>query len=443
VPVVRPFRALRYAREAVPDLAAVVAPPYDVIGEAEHRELLGRDPRNVVRLDFPEEQAGDPDPDERYRRAAHRIAAWRGDGTLVRDPRPTITVVEDSYRLPGSEAPRVRRGFFARVRLEPFGAGIRAHERTMSGPKEDRYKLLRATGVNTSPVVAMYEDRLGRAGGILDSVAQRAPATDLVDGHEVRHRAWTLVAGTDPACEQLCELASAATLTIADGHHRYETALRYRDERRRGVADDVELGSDEVLMLLLEPAAGPLDILATHRIVRGLGDDGVQAVLGRLGEAFKVESGVAAGRLVERFGGHAPDGSGAATRGSGTFGRWSRSGGALLHARPGALDAHLPPGGAALRRLDVAVLGAALEALLGIDAAAAEAGERIGYTKDAREAIDLVDSGRDGNDLAFLLDPTPAAEIMAVAADGDVMPQKSTYIHPKALTGLVLNPLES
>jgi uncharacterized protein (DUF1015 family) len=445
VPVVRPFRALRYSSDAVADLAAVMAPPYDVIGPDEHRRLLARDPHNVVRLDLPSPEAGDADPDDRYRRAARHLGAWRGNGVLRRDPRPTISVLEDTYHLPGRDEEHVRRGFFARVRLEPFGAGIRAHERTMTGPKEDRYRLLRATGVNTSPVVAMYEDRSGRAAGLLDGVAATTPAVDVADAAGVRHRLWTVLAGDageagdagDSTAGRLCEIASAATLTIADGHHRYETALRYARERRSGMPDGVELDTDDILMLLLEPLTGPLDVLPTHRVVRGLEPEGIAALEAGLARYFDVEPGVPVEGLLGAFG---P--LGGAAGGAGRFGLWTRNGGAILRARRDALVAHLPPGGAALRRLDVSLLGAALEALAGVDAAATAEGDRITYTMDAAEAIALVHDRTDGADAAFLLEPTPAAEIVAVAADGDVMPQKSTYIYPKALTGLVINPLE-
>ena len=436
MPVVRPFRALRYSPDVVADLASVVAPPYDVIGPDEHRRLLARDPRNVVRLDLPSPEPGDTDPDDRYRRAARLLATWRGDGTIRQDPRPTVSVVEDTYHLPGQDEEHVRCGFFARVRLEPFGTGIRAHERTMTGPKEDRYKLLRATGVNTSPVVAMYMDASGRVAELLSVVVATPPGADIVDDHGVRHRLWTVASGAGSAADELCEAASAATLTIADGHHRYETALRYRDERRVG-AEGTDLGSEGVLMLLLEPKAGRLDILPTHRIALALDDEGVAALGARLPELFDVERGVDVERLLAEFGPRAV-GSG----GEGRFGLWTRDGGVLLRARRDALAPHLPPGGPALRRLDVTLLGAALEAIVGIDAAAIAAGDRIAYTKDADEAIAMVRDRRDGADAAFLLEPTPASEMMAVAAEGDVMPQKSTYIYPKALTGLVINPLE-
>jgi uncharacterized protein (DUF1015 family) len=439
VPVVRPFRALRYAADAVPALAAVVAPPYDVIGPDEHRRLIARDPRNVVRLDAPASEPGDPDPDERYRRAARTLAAWRGDGTLHRDPRPTISVVEDVYRLPGRGDERVRRGFLARVRLEPLGAGIRAHERTMTGPKEDRYKLLRATGVNTSPVVAMYLEPSGRSAATLAAIAATPPAVDIEDHHGVRHREWILDGDSDSAAV-LCELASAATLTIADGHHRYETALRYRDDRRIGQPDGADTGSEDVLMLLLEPGAGRIDVLPTHRLVLGLRDRGLAELLGRLPELFEVEGGISSEDLTAEFDGAGSDAPPASGRGR--FGLWTREGGAILRARRTAFEPLLPPGGEALRRLDVSLLGAALDALAGIGAEAIAGGERLAYTHRASEAIELVNARTDGADAAFLLEGTPADEIMAVAADGDVMPQKSTYIHPKALTGLVINPLE-
>jgi len=441
---VRAFRALRYASEVVPDLGLVVAPPYDVISMALHRVLLARDPRNVVRLDLPVSEPGDADSDERYRRAARLLRGWRSDGTLRRDPRPSLYPYEQTYHLPGAAGgePRVRRGMFARLRLEPFGpeSGVRPHERTMTGPKEDRYRLLRATDVNTSPVVGMYDDPSGGVAAWLDDVAgSLAPVADLADDDGVRHRLW-VVSADDPhgATAPIERLMSAGPITIADGHHRYETALRYRDERRRGAPTTADPAPwDEILALLLEPTAGGVDVLATHRVVRGLGKDGLDRLRRGLGGLFDVTHDVSAEELERAF---AP--GTLATGGHGRFGLWTRGGGSILQARREALDDLPVSGGPALRRLDVTLLGAALEQLAGIDPAAVDAGARIAYTKDAAEAIRWVDDGHEDADAAFLLEPTPAAEIADVAADGDVMPQKSTYIYPKAVTGLVINPLE-
>jgi uncharacterized protein (DUF1015 family) len=441
VPQIRPFRALRYSRDAVPDLATVVAPPYDVIGPEEHRTLLARDPRNVVRLDLPAPEPGD-DPDERYRRAARTLAAWRSDGTLRKEARPAAYVYEQQFSVPGTSTTRTRRGFFARVRLEPFGSGVRAHERTMSGPKEDRYRLLRATAVNTSPIVGSYAEPTGRAAALLEEVCARQPEVDVADDASVRHRLWVVPDVTDAdgmpsIAAELADLAGASAITIADGHHRYETALRYRDERHVGASGDADPAYDYVLMLLLEPRAGPITVLATHRILLGLGDAGVESLRAGLGELFEVRAPVGSEELVAAFS-PAADAPG----GEGRFGLWTRAGGAVLHARREAFEDLLPPGGDAVRRLDVVLLGVALDRLAGIDTSAIAAGGRLAFTKDASDAIAAVDDHRDGADAAFLLDPTPAADMIAVAADGDVMPQKSTYIYPKALTGLVINPLE-
>ena len=434
VPTIQPFRALRYAPDVVQDLAAVVAPPYDVIDAAERAALIARDPRNVVRIDLPTAEPRD-EPDDRYRRAARQLSAWRTDGTLHRDPRPSLYPYEQMYRVPGTDVERVRRGVFARVRLEPFGpeSGIRPHERTLAEPKEDRYRLLRATGVNTSPVVGMYVDPSGRVADWLTGITE-APVAEVVDDDAVAHRLWRIAADEADVAD-LCARIGAGPITLADGHHRYETALRYRNERVTGAMPGDDPGWASILMLLLEPVAGPVTVLPTHRVAVGVGDDTVAAAQARLGELFEVEP-QARDALEATFRSAALDGGG-----EGRFGIWTRSGGAILHARREAFGPFLPDGGAALRRLDVTLAGVALEQLAGVDAAAVESG-RLRYTKDPAEAIRWVDERSDGADLVLLLEPTPASEIIAVAADGDVMPQKSTYIYPKALTGLVINPLE-
>jgi uncharacterized protein (DUF1015 family) len=438
VPEIRPFRALRYD-SATPDPALVVAPPYDVIGAAEHDRLLAAHPANVVRLDLPRDELGD-EPDDRYRRAARTLAAWRSDGTLHKDPHPSIYVYEQTYRVPGTDVVRTQRGFFARLRLEAFGegSGVLPHERTMAAPREDRYKLLRATGVNTSPVVALYDDATGRGRPVLDEQTARGPDLDLTDADGVRHRLWAVPADGDGASTvgPLIAAASGGPVTIADGHHRYETALRYRDERRMSRSCEEDPAFDYILALLLDSAGEPLTILPTHRVVRALGDFGIETLLGGLDETFEVQRDVSEGQLREEF-----EAAALLPGGEGRFGLWTRAGGVSLAARRPAFEALLPAGGAALRGLDVTLLGAALERLLAIDAEALAHGA-IGYTKSAAEAIAAVNAGLDGADAAFLLEPTPVSSVLAVAADGDVMPQKSTYFYPKALTGLVINPHE-
>jgi uncharacterized protein (DUF1015 family) len=433
VPQIRSFRALRYHAEAVEDPSRVVAPPYDVIGPELERTLLARHPRNAIRLELPPVEAGE-DPDERYRRAARTLAAWRSDGTLRKDVRPALYLYEQTYRIPGTEVERTQRGFFGRLRLEPFGEGVLPHERTLSGPKEDRYRLLRATGINTSPVMAIYEDPGGTSQARLAEVAGSPAAVEVRDDDGVTHRLWVIPDDGEPegAAAVLARAAGASPVVIADGHHRYETALRYRDERRMTRSCEEDPAFDYVLMLFLEGSSQPLTVLPTHRLVHGT--DAVEALAAGAARLFTMTSSPP-DTLVERF-----EAAASLPGGAGRFGLVTPSGSWLLEARRDAFASLLPAGAATVRALDVTLLGAALDHLGGIDAAAVAGGGRITYTKSAAEAASLVTGG--SADAAFLLEPTPVRSILDVARDGDVMPQKSTYFYPKALTGLLFNPHE-
>ncbi len=436
MPEIRAFRALRYDAEAVPDLARVVAPPYDVISAGRRAELASRDPRNVVAIDLPVD-AGAADPDEKYRQAARTFASWRSDGTLRKDRQPSLYVYEQVYTVPGTAERRVQRGFYGRLRLETLGpgGGVLPHERTLAAPKEDRYKLMRATGANFSGVMVLYADPSGAAGRLLVEATEAPPVADATDDDGVRHRLWMVPEDgpSAPLVAGLRDVAGSDPLTIADGHHRYETALRYRDERRmtRGEEDPA---FDYALTLFMS-SSEPLLVLPTHRVARVVSTaDGLVAAAAGSG-LFDVAPAERAS-LASSFG------PGATATAGGRIGLWTRAGGAVLTARRDAFAPLLPAGGEALRRLDVTLLAATLERLCGIDRAATSTGGRVAYTKDAGEAMTWVDERTEAADAAFLLEGTPVEEIAAVAHDGDVMPQKSTYFYPKPVTGFVLNPLE-
>ena len=439
MPEIRAFRALRYSPETVPDLARVVAPPYDVISPALRAELAARDAHNVVAVDLPVE-AGAADPDEKYRQAARTFAAWRSDGTLRKDRQPSLYVYEQVFLVPGTADRRVQRGFYGRLRLEAFGpgAGVLPHERTLAGPKEDRYKLMRATSANFSGVVVLYADPTGTAPGLLADATEAAPVCDVTDADGVRHRLWMVPddGPTAPLVAGLREAAGREPVTIADGHHRYETALRYRDERRVTRSDETDPAFDFLLALFMNSSAEPLLVLPTHRVARSVSTADSLVEAAAASGLFDVEPADRAA-LGAAFGpGSLPGG------GTGRIGLWTRAGGAVLTARRESFGPLLPTGGEALRRLDVSLLGAALERLCGIDRAGIATGGRVAFTKNADEAIAWVDERIEAADAAFLLEGTPVDEIAAVARDGDVMPQKSTYFYPKPLTGFVLNPLE-
>jgi uncharacterized protein (DUF1015 family) len=439
VPEIRSFRALRFDPAVAGDLNLVVCPPYDVIGPDLHRKLLERSPRNAVRIDLPEALPRD-EPEDRYRRAGKTLAQWRADGTLRKDLWAGIYIYEQTYAVPGTRRHRTQIGFFGRLKLETFGpgAGVLPHERTLSAPKEDRFRLMLATAVNTSPIVGLYADKRGASNRAMKAIAGTAPAVDVTDDDGVRHRLWAVPENGPFAAEVATMLTAAARepITIADGHHRYETAIRYRDERLGNRTGEKDPATDYVLMLFLETTHQKLTVLPTHRIVRDLGDAGVATFLSRMAELFEVTPVSGRPELEAAFG--AVDRT---PGGEGRFGLWTRHGGAILKADRKAFVRFLPSGGEAVLRLDVTLLQTALDRLCKIDREAIAAG-RLAYSKSVREALDWVDQARDGADMAFLLDPTPVADIAAVATDGDVMPQKSTYFYPKALTGLIINPHE-
>ena len=277
MPDIKPFRALRFDPDVAGDLGLIVAPPYDVIGPELHQRLLARHARNVVRLDLPLSEPMDADPDDKYRRVARTLAAWRSDGTLRKDPRPGVYVYEQAYRVPNTDVERTQRGFFARLRLEPFGpgSGVLPHERTLSGPKEDRYRLLRATGrQHLARSSACTRIRRARQTALLATIAARPAECDVTDDDGVRHRLWVVTDDADDGrgLPRSRPPPGRDRSTIADGHHRYETALRYRDERRMTRSCEEDPPFDFLLMLFLDDgdaADGPADPPCRARPWRG------------------------------------------------------------------------------------------------------------------------------------------------------------------------------
>src|SRR6188472_3354115 len=221
---ISPFAGLRYATDRVGDLASVLCPPYDVIGEDERSELEARHPENVVRLELPR-----GNDDARYATAARLLGAWTTEGILRAENREAFYLYEQQFGYDGQRY--TRRGFFAAVRLEPFERRVvLPHEKTLSGPKEDRKRLLRATHTQISPVFGLYRDAGGGARAIIDEAASGAPAVDATTADGVRHRLWVITAA--PAVDGLRALLADKQILIADGHHRYETMLGLAPELR-------------------------------------------------------------------------------------------------------------------------------------------------------------------------------------------------------------------
>lgn len=410
MPVLRPFHGLRYDLARIGDLNRVLCPPYDVITADDRRALLARDPHNAVRLESPFAAAGG------YVSAARTLAEWCGDGILVRDQLPSFYIHEMRYLTPAGED-RSARGVICRLELEPLGAagGVRPHERTMEGPKEDRFRLLVATGANLSPVVLI--DGRAATSRILDRLSQTPAAAETTDQAGITHRLWVVPTGSaSDDADGLLETVGEGPLTIADGHHRYETALRYRHECAAARKMAGLPPADTVMALVYSREEAP-SVLATHRVVRHLPGD----LVARAARFFHVRPVDDAASLLRLM--SAPDGA----MGS-RIACWTPGAGAILGGRSA------PDG------VDAVLLARALRELVGIDEDEMRAGGRVIYTKDPAEAIALVESG-DG-DAAFILDPTPLEVVLRVAARGGIMPQKSTYFQPKAPTGLVFDALD-
>jgi uncharacterized protein (DUF1015 family) len=411
---VQPLRAVHYDLASAGALADVVAPPYDVIDALQRAELVARSPHNVVEIDLP---AGA----EPYEHAAKLYAEWQRSGVLVRDSEPALWPLEQLYRGPDGQL-RTRHGFFARVRVEDYGAGrIRPHERTHPGPKEDRLRLTRATRANLSPIFSLYSDPAASAWGALSAPTSGQPWGEVTDGDGTVHRLWRCDDAT--AIEAVQSTLASAELLIADGHHRYETARVYAEEV--GGEGDHRY----VLMCLVALEDPGLTVFPTHRLVGGLD----AARRGALAEAIERDF-VATAVTREQI---------APAPGLGPLELGYVDAERALHlvlrdqAIADAALAGLPP---AYQRLDTGVLEALLlKGALGLTDEDISHLQGFGYARDSAQALELVDSGE--YDAAFLLRPTPVEAVRAVAAAGVNMPPKSTYFFPKVLTGLVINPL--
>jgi uncharacterized protein (DUF1015 family) len=410
---VQPFRALRYDASKV-ELEDVVAPPYDVIDEAERARLAARSPLNVVEVDLPPS----------YAEAASAFQEWRERGVLVREEEPAIWVLCQEFAAPGGGR-ATRTGFFARVRVDEYGPGrIRPHERTHAGPKEDRLRLLRATRANLSPIFSLFPDRDEAAQRAMDRVAIGEPVATVALNDGTVSRLWR---STDP--DVIAELQAAladAELLIADGHHRYETARVYADEV--GGEGDHRY----VLMLLCSLSDPGLVVFPTHRLLDDLKEDPEKQLAIRevLLRNFEVEELAAASELEP----------------SGADGRVAFGYMDSFHRKPyrvtlrdqAIADQALGGMPEAYRRLDTAVLESlVLRGALGMSDDDISHLRGIRYSSDLADAVGQVQSG--AADAGFFLRATPIEQIRAVAAAGEPMPPKSTFFYPKVPTGLVFN----
>lgn len=425
-----PFRGVLYNPARVSDVSRVVAPPYDVIDAALQNALHARHPHNVIRLELGLDEPTDGPAQNRYTRAAAWLKDWMAGGVLQRERQPAIYPYTIEYRSPSDESGtplKTLKGFFSTVELEEFGTGkIYPHENTRAAAKTDRLNLLEACGANFSAIFSLFSDPNGAVIRLIDkSVNADKPRFDFKDDEGFRQRLWAI---TDRAVlNEIVTFMQSTPLFIADGHHRYETALNYRRARheRAGTTRGAQ-PYDAVLMLFASLEDPGLTVLPTHRVlttpVPPLAD-----IKRLLGEAFDFEE-IPLKQFLHRL----------RSRGRTVPVFGLALGGAasplLLSVKPG----HRPKAGASERdKLDVSLL----QTLVMNKLCPKESDQHaLIYTKDDHEALDLVARGT--ATAALLLNPTKVSEVRAVAAAGERMPHKSTYFFPKPLTGLVMNVME-
>jgi uncharacterized protein (DUF1015 family) len=431
---IRPFRAVRCNAEKVGELGRVVTQPYDKINPEMQARYYDLSPYNLVRIIRGRQNPADSPEDNVYTRAARHFGDWVEEGALVPDSAPAIYPYDQEYAVPGERGVvRRRRGFIALGRLEDYSARVvHRHEETLSGPKADRLELLKATRAHFGQIFVLYSDPGGEIERAMEAAVTGQAAQRVTDEYGCHHSLWRL--SNSAAIERVTAAMREKPLVIADGHHRYETALAFRDYCRAQARTDAR--ADFVMMTFVRKESEGLTILPTHRVVHDLPFFDWSGFVASAERFFNCETITAGGTTAER--------------GPGTIERLRESGReapsfatyagggrlALLRLRKNAdLAAVLPGLPDGLRRLDVVILHRLLiEQVLGIDRQAVREEKNLHYVREWAEALEQVDSGR--AEICFLLNPTSIDQVWDNALAGQPLPQKSTDFYPKLLSGL-------
>jgi uncharacterized protein (DUF1015 family) len=416
---VRPFRGLRFSAEAGP-LSDLVAPPYDVISPSEREELAAKNANNVVNLTLPESKPDDRSKFIKYMRSASTLADWQRSGVMKPEAEPAFYRYTQTFTIPGSSEPIVRQSLIALIKVEPYDKGVvLPHEQTFPKHKEDRLRILEATRAHLECIYGLFDDDGGNVFAKIES-ASTEPGVDVTTDDGVRH---VLEPITDPATtSSLSEALEDKKVWIADGHHRYETAVTFREMQ----GEKPGLVAEDFMMMALSSMSDPgLVLLPTHRIVQKM--PMVSAAFEDALQRFFNTRYVPNGNLLEEleqcnasdtraFGIALPDGRGIL---------------ATLDNPADALNWIDGPGSARLKLLDVTILHRVIfEKVLGLTGL-----DFFSYTRDPDEALNAV---KNGAGASFLMNPPTVDDMRHIALGGEKMPQKSTYYYPKILSGLVL-----
>ncbi|HYR41850.1 MAG TPA: DUF1015 domain-containing protein [Terriglobia bacterium] len=409
-----PFRSLRYAPDKVP-LAKVVTQPYDKISREMQERYYAAHPNNIVRVVFGKSDPSDSAHNNVYTRAAVYLKEWRASGILQQLPEPALFVYFQRFTIPDQKELHLRKGFVGLGRLEDYANQIVfPHERTLTGPKEDRLELLRHTRTQFEQIFMLYEDPGQRIDRVMDEIARRNPDVQIKDEYGVEHTMWSV---TDHEKIRFIQgQMEDKKLIIADGHHRYETALAYRDEMRG------EKGSERIPMTFFNMHSPGLTILPTHRVLANLPGFDLKSLLNRAAEFFDAAESSNRDRI--------------------TIGIFADGRVSFLRLKL-SLDLRLlmPDLSDKQRALDVVILHRLIfEKCLGITEEAVKRESYITYVREREAAISAVREGE--AQAAFLLNPTRLDQLRDIAFEGNVMPQKSTDFYPKVLSGLTMYSLD-
>ena len=423
-----PFRGLRYNPEKISNLASVVTPPYDIIDESAQARYYAENPANVIRLElgliFPQDSSSN----NRYTRAAQYLEKWQEDQTLLAEEKAALYLYQQEFNFRGEKV--VRTGFVCGLKLEPYEKGnILPHEETLSKPKADRLQLMRATNSNFSSIFGLYSDEQKEAEKLLlEEVKEQAPDINIIDEAGETHKIWMIK--NEELIERIVALLADRPVYIADGHHRYETALEYYHEmKEQGLQ-----GYDYVMATLVNVFDEGLVVLPTHRLVGNIPGFKLDAFMNRLADLFEIElyKDKNIGAFMQEL-----ESRGKKHR---VFGMYSGKDIFFLELKNPEQASKLLPDNksAAWEKLDVALLdNIILDQLLGINDQKRRSQENLAYTRSEEWLMEQIDNRN--YQLGFLLNPTRVEEIIAVAQARDKMPQKSTYFYPKLITGLIIN----
>lgn len=444
-PVILPFRAIRYNLKKIPSLSEVIAPPYDVISPEQQDALYDKSPHNIVRLDLRRgtDFSGTQD---HYSEVARDFEEWITNDILTRDDQAAVYVYEQDFTAPDGTR-HTRRGFYGLRRLEPFGCGtVYPHERTLAGPKKDRLALIKATSAHLSPIFALFHDPEGKGKSLLQEVVQPVPLLECQDDSGQKHRLWTV---TDPQwIAALNEAIAKQSFVIADGHHRYETALAYEKWRNENEANSDPKASFRYVLMFCEAMDDPgLLVLPTHRLLQNIPNFSADDFLEKVHTFFEVgtlsdkndsqwieavcSAGLSAG-LLEEESGHA---FGLILQGDPKryIARISET---ALQEIPSLSNVPEP-----LRSLDSAITHKLfIEEILGLPEKDQYNLERISYLKSEEKLLKQIQAPP--AQVGILLNAAPLEQIEAIARAGQFMPPKTTYFYPKLPTGLLINKID-